>query len=189
MPVDFSSYVDDAVLPNMGNQKAVLEGLVKEQLAAEAAVESAEAALKLAKERLRDVAERRLPDTMIEMGFKKFETASGQKVQIKETLRGSISDGRRDPAIKWLEENGAGNLVKREFVIQFNKDEEAWAKKFEADLNKRKKQVRSSIQRNVHTGSVLSYLGELIERGKEVPLELFGAWTQKVAKITQKSSD
>lgn len=158
-----------------------------EQKEAEAEVERCEDALKAAQNRLRLIAEKTLPELMDAARQTQLTTADGIVVKVQEKIRGSLPKGREAPAFAWLEEHGHEDLVKREFKIQFGKDEEAWAKKFEADLRKRKKPVNVSRTDTIHPSTLASFVTEQLEAGVDIPLDAFGVYRQRSTKITIKS--
>lgn len=177
-----AQYAEDAAPPS--NSQTAVQKLVQEQLTAEKRVEKAEEELKTAQKALRDIAEHRFPELIEELGLgERFKTASGHTVKLRTKLRGNITDERKGAAVAFLEKNGSSALVKRSFEILFDKSEEAWARKFQKDLSQRKKPLNCAITYGLHTGSVLSFLSELLEKGKNVPLEVFGAFHQKSVKI------
>lgn len=177
---DYSGYKDDEV---GGNLLAQLSGLAAEQKEAEAAVVRAEEELKKAKARLRDVSEHKLPELMDEIGMEEFTTKDGIKIKVGEVIRASIPATTQAQAHAWLEENGRGAIIKRNFTIEFGKGEDAWAKKFQADLAKRKKPLRSTVKQAVHPQTLQAALRELLEDGADVPLDLFGAHRQRFTRI------
>lgn len=157
-----------------------------EQKKAELRVARLEEELAQAKEELKDVAEHRLPALMDEAEIEDFTTKDGIKIGVKEKIRGSIPAANRPQALKWLEDNGFENLIKREFKIQFNKDEESWARKFQADLAKRKKPLKVQVDRNVNPSTLQSFVKQRLEEGEEIPMKLFGVFRQRMSKIDTK---
>jgi hypothetical protein len=149
----------------------------------EAEVARLEEELKAAQVRLRHLAEHELPGLMDTANMRDFTLADGTKIEVREQLRGSIPKPREEEAFAWLEEHNSGNLIKREFVIDFDRDEEKWAEKFKRDLEQRKKKVRAVIKRRVHPQTLVAYLRERLESGVEVPLDVFGVFRQRVAKV------
>lgn len=169
------------------NLLAQIAATALEQKEAEAEVERCEDALKAAQNKLRLIAEKTLPELMDAARQTQLTTADGIVVKVQEKIRGSLPKGREAPAFAWLEEHGHEDLVKREFKIQFGKDEEAWAKKFEADLRKRKKPVNVSRTDTIHPSTLASFVTEQLEAGVDIPLDAFGVYRQRSTKITIKS--
>lgn len=165
------------------NLLARLSGLALDQKEAEAEVARLEEALKAAQARLRDIAEHQLPALMDEAEMKVCQTRDGITIKIVEKIRGSIPAATAPKAFAWLEEHGHGNLIKREVKVEFGKGEEAWAKKFMADLAKRKRPLKVDLKRGVHPSTLASFVTEQLQEGVDIPLETFGVFRQRSAKI------
>lgn len=160
-----------------------------EQKEAEAEVERCQDALKEAQNKLRRISEETLPALMDEAEMATCETRDGIVVKVQEKIRGSLPKGREAPAFAWLEEHGHEDLIKREFKIQFGKDEEAWAKRFESDLLKRKRPVNVVRTDTIHPSTLASFITEQLGAGVDIPLDAFGAYRQRSTKIMIKSGE
>lgn len=165
------------------NVLAQISAVALEQKQAEAEVARCEEALKAAQNKLKDISEKRLPELMDAAQQTLLITADGIKVKVIQKIRGSIPKGREGPAFSWLEEHGHDDLIKREFKIQFGKEDQAWAKKFEADLRKRKKPVNVARHDTIHPSTLASFVTEQLEAGVDIPLEKFGVHRQRSTKI------
>lgn len=158
----------------------------KLQAEAERKVAVKQLELSKAQEELRNLSEKIMPELMGKIGLNKIETADGLKVKIEEKLRTSLSSTnseKQTQAFAWLIDHGFDRLIKREFKIEFGKEELGWAKKFEADLKKRKKLLNCIRKETVHPSTLASVLYKQLKDGIDVPLELFGAFVQKYSKI------
>lgn len=139
---------------------------------------------KAAKALLRDVAEQQIPPLMAECNLKTFTTASGITVKVEEDLRVSVPKKNVPQCMAWLEGNGLASIIKRAFTIRFGRDDERWANKFERDCKQRKKPLDIERTRKVESSTLKKNLNQLREQGVDVPLKLFGAYEQKVSKIS-----
>ena len=165
------------------NILARLSELAKKQLHAEAEVARLERALKEAQQALQDIKERQVPAVMDEAEMKDFTTRDGLKIKIQEKIRGSIPEATAEQAFAWLEQHKFDNLIKREFKIEFGKDEEAWAKKFMADLAKRKRPLKFQVKRGVHPSTLCAFIAEQLAQGTDIPLDVFGVYRQRTSKV------
>ncbi len=179
-----------AKVPDYGEREDIAEASLAEltrlafaQQEAEAKVTQLEDDLKTAKVMLREISERRLPELMDSIGMEKFKTKDGIEINVRERIHASIPEINAGKAFSWLEEHGEGGLIKRQFTIEFDKAELAWAKKFEADCKKRKKPLRLKRKETVHPMTLGAYIGEALANGVDVPLDLFGAFRQRFTKI------
>jgi hypothetical protein len=173
-------------LPKAGdNILAVISGVALEQKQAELKVARLEEELKAAKEELRVIAEDRLPQLMDDAKQTTLTTTDGIQIEVKTTVRGSIPKTNPGPALEWLEKNGHGNLIKRSFDIVFGKDDEAWAKKFQSDLDKRKKKLNYKIERGVHASTLQAFVRNQLEEGAidSDAMKVLGVFEQRVSSI------
>lgn len=85
------------------------------------------------------ILDRELVNAMAEARLEVWPMPGGLSFELATLVNGSIPKDRQEEAFSWLEANGHGDLIKRKFTIQFGREDIAWAKKFRADLAKRKK--------------------------------------------------
>ena len=161
-----------------------LGGLAADQAHAEARVARLESELKEAKEGLRVISEVQMPALMEEAGMEEFSTSDGVKIKIATTIRGSIPANTQQEAFAWLEEHGHERLIKREFKIDFGKDEEKWADKFERDLAQRKKPLNVKRKKAVNPQTLQAFVREQLEEGVNFPMSTFGVYRQTFSKVT-----
>lgn len=180
---DYSQYVDEASVSaiDKGDALARLSKLAQEQLDAEADVALAQAALARAQEKLKDVSERQIPELMADVGMANFKTTSGLVISVEDSVRASPPKARRDEAWAWLRANGAAGLIKRVVSIEFGKGEDDKAKTLVTDLEKKFDLVKDEA--GVHPSTLSAFVREQLKKGSQIPLDVFGVFTQKVAKI------
>lgn len=171
-----------------GNLMSRIEGLAQEQLDAQARVEALEYQLAEAKASVTLVKETKLPNLLEEaqLGKSKVVTPGGLVINLKEVIRGSIPKGKEEPAHAWLEDNGNGNLIKRTVTIDFNKDQEGWARKFMRDCAQRKKPLNLKLVRGVNTTTLRAFIKAALNDGVAIPLDVFGAYRQRFTDVKVK---
>lgn len=182
---NYDDHKVDARGPGDNILKALAD-LAMDQKRAELTVAKAEEALNLAKAELKRIAETDIPKLMDEAEMTEYTTKDGVKIKISEKIRGSIPKANEVKAFEWLKENKHDDLIKREFKIQFNKDEEAWAAKFVRDLNARKKKLAYEVKRAVHPSTLASFVKGQLEAGVDFPLDIFGVFRQRVSEVEVK---
>lgn len=148
-------------------------------------VNALENALKTAKAELAHYTEKTFPDLMDVAGQKQLTTMDGIKITVKEKIRAHIAADQQAQAFAWLDENGHSNIIKRQFLIDFNKDEEAWAKKFETDLKRRKRPLHVKRKSGIHAATLSAFCRELLENGVDFPQKLFGLHRQRYTHIEE----
>lgn len=175
-----NAYLDYVQPQTAGGELSQLSALAERQAAAQAKVADLEAQLNKAREELRDIAERQVPELMDRIGIDEFKTTTGLKIKIDETIRASIPKAKAPLALAWLKNNGHGSLIKRVVSVTFGRGEEEKADElcrrlageFEVDDNA-----------SVHPSTLAAFVREKLRNGEEIPLDLFGVHRQRVAKI------
>lgn len=150
----------------------------------EAQLEAAriEEQLKAANAKVTDLAEKQIPDLMDQIGMRTFTTSDGFKVDVRETIRASVPAAKKEAAMQWLDDNGHSGLIKRSILVAFDRQQEKEARKLEAQLSKKFENVKTDLK--VEPSTLRAFIGEQLEKGEAIPLDLFGAWRQRIAKIT-----
>jgi hypothetical protein len=161
---------------------ALLSQLATQLNAAELEAAKLEEQLAAAKAQVTDLAERQIPELMDGLGLKTFTTTSGFRVDVKRTIRASIPAAKKDEAMRWLDDNGHSGLIKRSVLVAFDREQEKDARKLEQQLGKKFENVKTELK--VEPSTLRAFIGEQLALGAEMPLELFGAWEQRIAKIT-----
>lgn len=168
------------------NLLAQISEVAREAMERERRVEELQDQLEEERAQLRLVREKTLPDLMDVAEMDEVTTRDGIVIKVSENLRGSIPKKTEAEALRWLEENDHGNLIKRQFTIEFGKGDEAWANKFERDMARRKKPLNMKRRAAVHPQSLLAFCREQLSEGEVLPLDIFGVFRQRVANIKTK---
>lgn len=180
---DFQAFMPEQAPEDETDKLAMLAKLVDQQQAAAAKVAECERELKAAQAAFVNLAEHQVPDLLEELGLQTITTTDGNTVELSEKIRSSIPKARKLEAHKWLEDNGQAGMIKRTFIISFNRDEEKFVRKFERDLAQRKRPLNTRRDQKVEPQTLLAFIRRQIEAGNDVPLDLFGVHRQRVAKI------
>ena len=179
---DYSAYAADAQAPvNSGDLLAQITRAVRELGYAQEDVAAAEAVLKAAQERVRQLEEFRLPELMREAGQEKLRTIDGIEVELTEKLFAAWSKANEAQAVAWLEKHGQGAIVQRRLELLFGRNEaeradEALGVILEAGLTPTDKQT-------VNPQTLAAVIRELLAEGVDVPLELLGAHVRSFVKV------
>lgn len=149
-------------------------------------VERLEEELAAAKKEVTRLEMHELPRLMDEAEQLQITTKDGITVKMTEKIRASIPKASQAQAYHWLEENGHEELIKRQFVIEFSRDEQAWAKKFERDMARRVRPLPCTRKETVAPQTLQKFIREQLEEGVDIPLNLFGAFRQRFVKLEVK---
>lgn len=183
MTPDYSNFTSD-IQPG-SNDLANLGELIAQMQDAEEAVREAEAELKQRQQTLRTLAEHDIPELMMACGIETFETTDGIKVSIKKDIRASIPVAMRERAYQWLEENGHSGLIKREVRVGFRRDQGDEAQALLDELGSKHGNVAE--RQEVHPSTLKAFLKEQLDAGEDIPMEMFGAFELRRAKIKKRS--
>ena len=177
---DYSKYSSGVNIPG-DNLMYALTHLADQQQAVEDEIKALEILLDIAQDKLKHLSEESIPQLLDGLeGTVKL--TDGRTVTVKEKIRGNISSDKKLFAMKWLEDHDHGDIIKRRFIIEFNRDQENIAKDFEkmlfenGVLNVKKEQ-------NVHWQTLDAFVREQLSEGSGMPLDLFGVYRRRNASI------
>jgi hypothetical protein len=137
--------------------------------------------LKTAKAKLLELTDRDLPDMMAEVGITNFTLADGSKLEVKQTYGARIPVVHRDAAFAWLKEKGHDDIIKNLVSVPFGRGEDSLATDF---INLAQKNGYAPDQKKeVHPQTLKAFVKEQLEKGQEVPMDLFGVFTGQRASI------
>lgn len=182
MPTNDFDYSDHIEKPS-DEAFAELNALVEEQTAAAAQVAAAENLLKAATARYRDVSEKKLPELMERLDLETFTTSTGMKIEVKESVRASISEETARRAYTWLEEQGEGGIIKNTVKIEFSRNEDARANEFVKELLGRGN-FDVQNKKSVNFQTLCKFVRDRLAAGQDVPEDIFNVFRQRVAKVT-----
>jgi len=171
------------------NALAQIKATAEQQEEAEIAVEKAEEKLSIAKKEFVRISEKVFPELLSSLEMTEDITVAGLRVQLTEILRGNIPAKHKDKAMKWLNDKDHGDIIKRQIIIEFGKDEEKWANKFMRDCYQRKKQLNMKVKRTVHAQTLQAWCREMLTEGEKFPMELFGIFLQTSTKVSRSLID
>ena len=173
----------DALPPAGSNSLGALGELVEKQKRLEVELADLEDKVAKKKEELRDVSEREIPELMDQFNISQFQTGDGMVVKVDEKIRASIPKARREQAYSWLENNGHGNLLKRQLICEFGREQEKQAQELEREIREREGQFNVKTEKQVHSQTLSSWVREKLQNGEEVPQDLLGVHRQRYAKV------
>lgn len=154
--------------------------------AAEEASAAAEAALKEAKEKERQLREESVPALFEELGISELKLDDGSKFSVKQDVYVSIPAANKAAVFKWLEDNDYGGLIKTEVSVPFGKGELDSAIKLMDDLASEFGVTSAKLDRSVHAQTMAAFMRERLanpDEGPQPDLDLFGARPVSVAKV------
>ena len=151
----------------------------------EGKVAELEEQLKTAKAKLLELTDRDLPDLMAEVGITNFTLADGSKLEVKQTYGARIPVMYRDAAFAWLKEKGHDDIIKNLVSVPFGRGEHSRATDF-INLAQENGYVPDQ-KKEIHPQTLKAFVKEQLEKGQEVPMDLFGVFTGQRASIKRGS--
>lgn len=157
------------------NEVKEIAALAERQTNQQAHVDWMEEALKQAQADLRKTQEVDLPAAMQQAGVSEIKLSTGEKITIKDDVYASIpKDERGELAYTWLRNNGFGDVIKNEVKVAFGRGEEEQAAALLAEC-KVNGWNNASFAATVHSSTLKALIREQLAKGKDFPMELFGA--------------
>ena len=178
------AYLDYIAPQSSGGELNQLQELAEQQAKAEARMADLEAQMVKAKDVWKDLAERQIPELMDKIGMTEFKTTSGLTVEIAEKIRASIPVAKKPLAFAWLKRNGNDAMIKRTISIAFGMGEEEKANAF-MEANS---EYELADDAKVHPATLSAFVKDKLEKGEEIPLDLFGVYRERSSKIKQTKS-
>jgi hypothetical protein len=194
----------DALFERRGGTQASTEQLssirqrVAEYVDIEADIRTAEALLTSAKARRNELKHKVLPEAMLAVGLRQFETDDGTKVKIAFMTDGSLGPDDRERKLNTIVEFGGDEIVKQMLVIEFPKEfvqhaeelRERIQRLFDTTKKWGRIPVKISRERNVNHQTLCAWVKERMasdDADDHLPSAFFdrtGLWYGEGAKVT-----
>lgn len=168
------------------NLKTVLRQLADELVEAMADVDRIKEELKTAENVVKDLTENRIPS--VAEGLEgKFDLGDGRTLTIKEEIRASVAGEKLAPAVEWLDAHDYGGLVKRNLTFEFGKDDDERVKKFKEAVEPILKEQKLVLKEKhaIHPATLVAWVKERLEEGDKLPVDVFGIFRQRIAKVKE----
>lgn len=171
---------DDSPDVGLGSMASRAASLIDE-------IEMRELELDQMKKELRSIQTETLPHMMQQAGSSTFTTLDGYELVKGLAYEGSLpkEPQKRAEAITYLEQRGAGDLVKSNVVIPFTKAELKEAMKLLVQL--RQRGLHPNLVADVHHMTLKAWARGEMEDGREVNGEKIGLWIGDFVSISKKS--
>ena len=130
--------------------------------------------LKVKKDYKKHLSENVLPNLFAEVGLSELKLADGRHLKVGNFYGASIKDAKKEAAFEWLRNKGHGDLIKNQVSCSFGRDEDEKARGLIDTLNQ--KGYPSSQREWVEPSTLRAFIREQHEAGKELPMDLLGAF-------------
>ena len=115
-----------------------------------------------------------LPSLFSEVGLSELKLSDGRKIKVSEYYTATPLKENRAKVYTWLRNNGFGDLVKNQVTCSFGRNEEEKASRLLSHLHE--KGYQSTQRESVEPSTLRAFVREQYEGGKELPMDLLGAF-------------
>ena len=125
-----------------------------------------------------------IPTLLSEMGLSSLKLADGSAVEVKPYYAANISVKNREAAYNWLRSNGLGDIIKNDVTVSFGRNEDNKAAEY---ANLAQSQGYQPTQKlKVEPMTLKALVRERIEKGIEMPMDIFNVFVGSRTKLTRK---
>ena len=149
-----------------------------------AQIKNAEAGLKKLKEEEKQINNFTIPEIMNKMNLSTVKLRDGSELSVKKVYSATIKADKKAEAIKWLRDNGLGDIVKNEITVNFGQGEENKAAEY-ANLAK-ESGYEPSQKEAVHAMTLKVTMEDWKNKGNDVPENLFWTFDGNQTKVKNK---
>ena len=164
-------------IQSLADQVERLENLNQE-------IEKKEKDLKQRKKDLEHISGEVIPTMMAEMGLSHLKLMDGSSVDVKPNYSANITIANREAAFNWLRNNGLGDIIKNEILVSFGRNEDNKAADYAALAQERGFQPTQKLK--VEPMTLKALVRERIEKGVEMPMDIFNVFVGNRTKLTRK---
>ena len=125
-----------------------------------------------------------IPTMMTEMNISKFSLSDGAGVEVKPIYGASIPKTKQEEAFNWLRSHGLGDLIKNEVTVSFGRNEDNKAAEYAVLAQGHGYQPTQKLK--VEPMTLKALVRERIEKGDDMPTDLFNVFAGNRTKITRK---
>jgi|TARA_R100000353_G_scaffold170721_1_gene134647 hypothetical protein len=169
-----------------GGDLAELNKKVKKLEACESRLEKLMEEVDTLKSNIKKISYEEIPDLLAEKGLASLKLSDGTVVEVKKVINAYLPKADRDPegrekAFQWLRDNGHGDIIKNDITVSFGRGEDNKAVEY-ASLAQQKGYLPTQ-KVDVHNRVLVAAFRERLEKGQEVPPELFNLFVGNQTKI------
>jgi len=155
--------------------------LAKRAKELEKEIEDIETVLKERKDQQRKLMEESIPAMLQELGMSKFTMTDGSEIIVKPFYSASIPEEKRAQAYEWLREHGYDDIIKNTVSVRFGRNEDRLCETLLNQLREQNYPVEQA--QKIEPQTLKAWVREQVERGSELPNELFGVYVGQRASI------
>ena len=177
--IDFEKDQQD-LIKKTGNIQSLADQVERLELCDDR-IADIEADLKMMKNKRDHISGEIIPTMMSEMGFSELTLKDNTKLKVTTSYKAHISEANKEMAFNWLRNNGLGDIIKNEISVSFGRNEDNTAADYATLAKERGFQPTKKMK--VEPMTLKALVRERIEKGKEMPTEIFGVFTENKTTI------
>jgi len=183
MSINFEEDKHNPLDMSSDNDKADLSKQVEKLKNLEDQIKSTEDALKKLKAKADLLSGEVIPTIMTEMNISTMKLTDGSAIEVKPVYGASIPADKKEEAFNWLRENGLGDLIKNEVTVSFGRNEDNKAAEYAVLAQGQGYQPAQKLK--VEPMTLKALVRERIEKGEDMPSDLFNVFAGNRTKITR----
>jgi hypothetical protein len=133
-----------------------------------------------------------LPELMREVELTSFRMKDGREIELVDDVSCGITKENSKAALKWLDENKFGGLIKTVVKVAFNREDREAAVKLATDVETMAKEkdmaLAPEVAEGVHAATLKAFVKEELEKGHAIPFDLFSIHPYSKVKIKSDKS-
>ena len=178
-------FIEDAPqdVNNLGGVESLSDLVIKLQKL-EDEIKEDEERLKLKKQNADQLSQIAIPEIMDSLKMKTMKLADGSAIEVKEIYSATIPIDKKEGAYNWLREHGLGDLIKNEITVSFGRNEDNKAAEYASLAQGHGYQPNQKLK--VEPMTLKALVRERIEKGDDMPTDLFNVFAGSRTKITRK---
>ena len=177
--IDFEKDAD--VLKLKDDDIQGISNLAKKAKEIAAEVAALEAVLKERKNSYKKLTEEAIPEALAQTGMTGIMMEDGSRIEVKPFYSASIPVARRAEAYEWLREHGMDDIIKNTVSVRFGRGEDELCARLLELLGMQGYPAEQAEK--VEPMTLKAWAKEQVERGNEIPMELFGVFIGQKATI------
>jgi len=174
------------LLQEGGGDLKELNDLCTKQIQLEDLIEQKEEEVSKLKSQLKKLSFEDIPDLLAEKGLEKLKLRNGNEIVVKQVISAYLPKEESDPegrerTLNWLRKNDLGDIIKNNITVSFGRGEDNKAMAY-ANLAQNNGYIPSQ-KVDVNNRQLVAALRERLEKGLDVPPELFKLFVGNQTKI------
>lgn len=162
------------------NRIKTLSDVVRQLQKLDDQIKDAEQFLKSIKSQRHKIVTEIAPDLMDEMSIEKVQV-DGVTVTKRTMVHASIPVANREEAFTWLRDRNLDDIIKNDVNVTFGRGQDNVAGDFMEEM--RRNGLDPRLKTHIHAQTLKAFIKERITEGKEIDLDLFGAFVSPIVEI------